>query len=243
MIYTSSSDVATINHVLSIAVSGVAKFLADKELILKPQKTQVLGISAGRRNRLELEFTCRGTPLAQTSTASQTPWYLSGRAVELGRSSGCCSEEGVLQTPSIAPHQTRHHPCAVPPLLHYSTPRTPTSPASQQASNRSSSDWISAAPAVSQPSPHVPTLGSCMPNSAFVRLSSGRIASCGFSYTVFFTAMSVCCSNHAWNTIRCPVPPEVRMPAICPFPTTAVLWDLTDQFLLLLSCGIFCASP
>ena len=83
--------------------------------------------------------------------------------------------------------------------------------------------------------------GTCtrMPNSASVRLLSRQIASCCFSYTVSFMAMSVCCSNHTWNAARCPVPPEFRMPAICPFPTSAVLRDLTDQYLLLLSCGIF----
>ena len=84
ILYTSSSDVATINRVLSIAVSGVATFLADKGLILNAQKTQVLGISAGRRNRIELAVACGGTPLAQTSPAKYLCIYLDERLSWVG---------------------------------------------------------------------------------------------------------------------------------------------------------------
>ena len=66
---TASRSVATLNQVLSVAVSNLADYLHGKGLVLNPDKTQVLAIEASRRSTLELNVNCNGTPLTQTTTA------------------------------------------------------------------------------------------------------------------------------------------------------------------------------
>ena len=51
---TASRSVATLNQVLSVAVSNLADYLHGKGLVLNPDKTQVLAIEASRRSTLEL---------------------------------------------------------------------------------------------------------------------------------------------------------------------------------------------
>ena len=64
-----SRSVATLNQVLSVAVSNLADYLHGKGLVLNPDKKQVLAIEASRRSTLELNVNCNGTPLTQTTTS------------------------------------------------------------------------------------------------------------------------------------------------------------------------------
>ena len=69
MVDMSSSDSCAINSGLSNAVSGLARHLRSRGLILNESKTQILGIHAVRGKELVMNVNCEGTPLTQTKTA------------------------------------------------------------------------------------------------------------------------------------------------------------------------------